>query len=126
MVELTLLCWTATLAPDLGSPLSLSTVFQYFCMGYASPMRWFFLVIFLSTSAQAEEWKPADYALLGGAMTLLVVDWGQTRDMTRHPNYIGRCPQCGSPYYEHNPILGKSPSIGDVDKYFALAILGTA
>jgi hypothetical protein len=84
-----------------------------------------FLLILASCSAHAEEWKAADYKLLGAATALIVVDWGQTRNMTRSPLYISRCPDCQDPYYEHNPILGKSPSIGEVDKYFALAILGT-
>jgi hypothetical protein len=83
-----------------------------------------FLLILASCSAHAEEWKAADYKLLAAATTLLVVDWGQTRNMTRSPLYITRC-NCQDPYYEHNPILGKSPSIGEVDKYFALSILGT-
>jgi hypothetical protein len=82
-------------------------------------------LILASCSAHAEEWKAADYKLLGAATALIVVDWGQTRNMTRSPLYITRCPDCKDPYYEHNPILGKSPSIGEVDKYFALAILGT-
>jgi hypothetical protein len=89
-------------------------------------VRLFFALILVSCSAHAEEWKAADYKLLGAATTLLVIDWGQTRNMTRSPLYITRCPDCQAPYYEHNPILGKSPTIGEVDKYFALAILGTA
>jgi hypothetical protein len=86
-------------------------------------MKWLFL-LFVSV-AHAEEWPSTDKWMLGAAVTLMVIDWGQTRDMTRHPWYKTHCPTCKDPYYEHNPLLGKTPSIGEVDKYFTAAILGT-
>jgi hypothetical protein len=80
-------------------------------------VRWLcFLLLLFSATANAEEWPTADKALLGAAVGLLVVDWGQTRHITREPNR----------FYEKNPLLGSHPSLGEVDRYFALAILGTA
>ena len=43
---------------------------------------------------------------------LLVADWGQTR-------YIAS----SEDYYETNPLLGKTPSIAKVNKYFVSASL---
>jgi hypothetical protein len=83
--------------------------------------------------------------LLAGAVGLLVIDWGQTHDLARRNQvyyqtpacqdpetrslailYNGSCPtESRQPYHELNPLLPKNPSSGDVDKYFALAIIGT-
>ena len=52
--------------------------------------------------------RQLSYLLLHG------VDWGQTKTIARNPNK----------WSETNPILGKHPSAGDVDKYFALTGLG--
>ena len=87
-------------------------------------MRFIWVLIFVST-AHAEEWTKTDYALLGGAMTLLVVDWGQTRDLVRRPYCVRNIPSCQTNYYERNNLIGEDPSIGNVDKYFTVAILGT-
>lgn len=46
---------------------------------------------------------------------LLVADWRQTQDIRRHP---GR--------FELNPILGRRPSLGRVDRYFAASLLAHA
>jgi hypothetical protein len=90
-------------------------------------------LILASCSAHAEEWKAADYKLLAAATTLLVVDWGQTRDLTRtytetSASLNGQAPLITRTrtHRETNPLLGDNPSIGDVDKYFAGALLLTA
>lgn len=96
-------------------------------------MKWLFLVIFVSTPLHAEEWTKTDYALLGGAMTLLVVDWGQTRAITNetvtYASLNGQAPVAVSSkrsYHEKNPLLGENPSRSEVDRYFLVAVLGTA
>lgn len=66
-----------------------------------------------STHAHADE---LDAALLGGALATLAADWGQTRAIAQQPDR----------FHEINPILGRHPSIGRVNSYFALAMLGTA
>jgi hypothetical protein len=92
-----------------------------------------FLLMLASRSVHAEEWKAADYKLLAAATTLLVVDWGQTRDLTRtytetSASLNGQAPLITRrrTHRETNPLLGDNPSIGDVDKYFAGALLLTA
>jgi hypothetical protein len=75
------------------------------------------VLLVICSSAHADEWKTVDYTMLGAATALLVVDWGQTRDMTRQPAY--------REFHEYNAILGKNPSVGDVDRYFGIAILST-
>lgn len=69
-------------------------------------------VLFFSRSALADNWNTTDYVMLGASSTLLVLDWAQTRDLVRSENYR-----------ERNPILGEHPNVGDVDKYFATALL---
>ena len=63
----------------------------------------------LCSVANGGEFKPAEQSAV---TALLVLDWGQTR-------YIARSDQ----YHEVNPLLGRNPSTGDVDKYFAGSIL---
>jgi len=43
---------------------------------------------------------------------LVLVDWGQTLNIADNPQR----------YHEYNPILGRHPSRGEVNTYFALAI----
>ena len=62
------------------------------------------------------EWDRTDSLLLTTALTTIAIDWGQTRDISRNPDR----------FHEGNPILGTHPGIGTVDKYFALAMAGTA
>jgi len=45
-------------------------------------------------------------------MVLRTMDWGTTLDMVDRPEY-----------YETNPILGKHPSKGNVNTYFACSML---
>ena len=56
--------------------------------------------------------KDTAYQLTFTALTL--ADWGQTRHTAQNPDK----------FYEKNPILGKHPSTGKVDLYFASCILG--
>lgn len=65
----------------------------------------------------ASEWTKADTAWEAGYLVLHVIDWGQTRNISRRPDA----------YRELNPILGSHPSIERVNTYFALtAIAHTA
>lgn len=70
------------------------------------------IIIFLLClvpSVSLAQWKP----LAASAATFTVIDWAQTRYITQHPQF-----------YETNPILGKHPSIGRVNTYFAGALIG--
>lgn len=62
-----------------------------------------------------KEWDKTDSLLLGTAVTLLAVDWNQTRTIARNPDR----------FHETNQILGNHPSVGKVNGYFATAIIGT-
>ena len=63
----------------------------------------------------ADPWSEAQQASGIALGTLLVVDYLQTRQIAKQPEL----------YYEINPVLGKHPSLGTVNTYFAgAAILG--
>ena len=56
------------------------------------------------------DWEQTDTVLLATALTASALDWAQTRYIARHPDR----------FHEINPILGRHPSVGRVDAYFAL------
>lgn len=64
---------------------------------------------------RADDWTERDTARQAVVTGLLVADWGQTLDMT------GRYDEG---YWERNPLLGHYPSRGEVNTYFAAAIVG--
>lgn len=72
------------------------------------------LIIPLNSEAQFANWSPTDKALLATSTALLVADWGQTRYIAKNPDR----------FHEKNPLLGKHPSVGEVDGYFVTAIIG--
>jgi hypothetical protein len=57
------------------------------------------------------EWTREDTALQLAYTVLHVADWGQTLDIENHPGH-----------FDHNPILGKHPSRGTVNTYFATTL----
>ena len=73
------------------------------------------LLLLASLPACADPWTSADTARQAIFTGLAVVDWAQTRRIARQPVY-----------YEMNPVLGSHPSVGQVDAYFAGAIVGHA
>lgn len=94
----------------------------YFVSHFIHRWREFYLVLlcalFSCNTVGAEreyEWDRTDYLLLATAITAVTIDWAQTRYIARHPQK----------YSELNPILGKHPSTGKVDRYFAASLLGT-
>lgn len=66
------------------------------------------IVLSLAQPARAQDWNDGDRALFATAMLLHVLDWGQTLHIVDDPRF-----------YERNPILGRHPSRGDVNAYFA-------
>jgi len=48
------------------------------------------------------------------SLGLLGADWAQTRTIAKNPYQ----------WHETNPILGQHPSVGNVNNYFAAAMLG--
>jgi hypothetical protein len=53
----------------------------------------------------ADQWSKTDTAFEAVYAGLTIVDWGQTRDIAKHPQQ----------YSEMNPLLGKHPSLDKVD-----------
>lgn len=69
--------------------------------------------LFWSLNSQSREWTNDEKLWATASTAVIVADWATTRDLTRRYN---------QDYYEHNPLLGKYPSTGRVDAYFALAV----
>ena len=61
-----------------------------------------------------DPWSKTDISLEILSQGLLLVDWGQTLDIRERED---------EGYYEKNSYLGKYPSRGKVNKYFALSCL---
>lgn len=61
----------------------------------------------------ADEWTPPQATKAVALAVLTAADWAQTRNIARHPEL----------WHETNPMLGRHPSVGDVDKHFAVASL---
>ena len=57
---------------------------------------------------EKHEWTHTDTALQLSYTALHIADWGQTLDIENHPTA-----------YETNPFLGKNPSRGEINTYFA-------
>lgn len=65
----------------------------------------------------ADDWTDAQVTKAAALATLTAADWAQTRNIARHPVR----------WHETNPLLGEHPSVGAVDRHFALsAMLGAA
>lgn len=67
-------------------------------------------LLFISSSAFADDWSKADVARETVLLVIHAVDWGQTRNIAKNP----------SQYAELNPFLGVHPSVSRVDNYFVL------
>lgn len=81
------------------------------------PFSWlrYLITLLLFIGQVHADWDRTDYALGATAIAGLVVDWGQTRYIAKHPDT----------HFEKNRILGEHPSVGRVDAYFAGTIAGT-
>jgi hypothetical protein len=78
------------------------------------------ITVVLIISSRVEAWpdKFDTYDYVGQAATsaMIAVDWMQTHQVATYPNQ----------WSETNPILGKHPSAGKVNSYFALCEVGHA
>ena len=70
---------------------------------------WLILFTLITAPAHAADWSITDKVLLGSYTLAWAADWGQTRYMATHPDE----------FYEKNNLLGKHPSLSEVDIYFA-------
>ncbi len=69
-------------------------------------------LLLLSGSACAEPFTVDDWKREAAFAALTVMDWQQTHDIARHPGM-----------FELNPLLGRHPSAGRIDRYFAASLL---
>lgn len=80
----------------------------------AITLLWLLGLCLVSQHSNANNWRTEDTYAQAAYLTLHVIDWGQTRAMV-----AGDCKRdhlC----HELNPILGKMPSLKDVDRYFVV------
>ena len=66
-----------------------------------------FLTCFIPSCFAADEWTKEDTAYQTTFLTLMAVDWQQTKEIARNPKYR-----------EGNFILGENPDQNTVDAYF--------
>lgn len=72
-----------------------------------------FAILFVtSCAARAEPWDKSDKLLGGLALGATLIDWGQSRYIAKHPEYV-----------ETNAMLGPNPTLGRVNTYFASIII---
>jgi hypothetical protein len=71
------------------------------------------LLLSSSSSYGFDPWTAEDVGLQIVYTAFHVIDWGQTRDIATNPDFI-----------ESNIFLGPYPSIGRVNTYFGLTLVG--
>lgn len=72
------------------------------------------VILLMGCSSSSWTWTKQNTALEVVATGLHVADWMQTRYIAAHPDR----------FYEINPLIGKHPSDGQVNTYFALSHAG--
>lgn len=75
-------------------------------------MRYLLALLMTLTLQASDPWTTRDTWVEVICVTSLIVDWGQTLNITSD-----------KAYYETNPVLGPRPSRSAVNRYFATAIL---
>lgn len=66
------------------------------------------LLLLSSLPTRAQEWTTTDKQLAVAAGAVLMLDWGQTLYVARHPQQ----------FVENNRLLGEHPSVVRVNTYF--------
>lgn len=75
----------------------------------------FSMILFLALASPTHaEWTKTDTAFQVGYSIFHIIDWGQTRDIAKNPDK----------FQESSWYLGKHPSVGKVDTYFGLTLIG--
>lgn len=72
-------------------------------------LKFAIILLITTSSAYADEWTSTDTKREVAYQSLAVVDWLQTRNIARNPDY-----------WEQNVLLGNHPSVARVNQYFAL------
>ena len=71
-------------------------------------MKFILALLLLPIPAFADEWVAADTKRETVYLTLHTLDWAHTRNIARNPDK----------WHEQNIILGKHPSVSQVNRYF--------
>ena len=88
------------------------------------------ILLFIPSLLYADEWTKEDMSLATIFTLSTIIDWGQTRDIVKNNKdkctpYKNGSRHCDYAYYEKTNIyLGKNPSMGKVNTYMPLAIIG--
>jgi hypothetical protein len=70
-------------------------------------------------------WTPEQTEMQAAYLVGHALDWMQTRQMVTRRACLPRC-YANAVYYEDNPVLGRTPSARDVDRYFLAAAAAQA
>jgi hypothetical protein len=64
-----------------------------------------------AAQAQASDWTALDYSLGGGAATMMLIDWAQTRYAARHPDQYSSVtpPSASSRRPQKSTSISRSP-----------------
>ena len=68
------------------------------------------LLLAAGTAHAFDPWDTTDKAVGVAAATAFVIDWRQTQSIARDPQH----------WSELNPMLGQHPSVGAVNRHFAI------
>lgn len=69
----------------------------------------FILLILLPNFSYAEDYEQVEWSLGKTAALVVALDWLQTRDIVNKKD---------KGFYETNPVLGRYPTLGEVNRYF--------
>ena len=84
------------------------------------------LFSFIQNANSADEWNNKEITLASILTTTILIDWGQTRDISKkNKAQCQNITDCKRPYYEKNIILGRNPSLEKIDIYMPLALSTT-
>lgn len=70
------------------------------------------LILLTSNSYGFDKWTKEDKVLQSVQATVHIIDWLQTREIARNDDY-----------YESNPLMGKYPTVSEVDRYMSSSAL---
>lgn len=77
-------------------------------------MRTLLLILLFLCGPVHAQWTEEQKILAAVSMAAMVIDYGQTRSIVGHPTF-----------YEQNPLLGEHPTMGRVNRHFALSALAS-
>lgn len=66
----------------------------------------------LSSLLRVDPWTTEQKVWAGVSTALILTDWGQTRYIAKNPDR----------FHETNPLIGRHPSMGEVNRHFALSM----